>query len=84
MLRFFMAALVVPLASCVGAQNSADTCGASAMRSYIGKHESTIVVTGLPPTRIIHPKDRVTMDKVPGRLNFKVDGKGIITAVYCG
>jgi hypothetical protein len=62
-----------------------DTCGAASLQSYIGQPESRLAAMNFAnPVRIIHPTDRVTMDMLPGRINFIVDAKGIITAIRCG
>lgn len=62
-----------------------DSCGAETMQSFVGQPESALSATSFTgPVRIIHPKDAVTMDMRPERLNFDIDDKGIITSVRCG
>lgn len=61
------------------------SCGAKTMQSFVGQPESVLSATTFTgPVRIIHPKDAVTMDLRPERLNFDIDDKGIITRVRCG
>ena len=62
-----------------------DSCGAETMQSFVGQPESVLMATSFAvPMRIIHPRDPVTMDLRPDRLNFDIDDNGIITRVRCG
>lgn len=86
---FFIAAAILPLVACMvettPVADAEDTCGAAAMQGFVGQNESVLAATTFAaPVRFIHPKDAVTMDLRPDRLNFDIDDKGIIIRVRCG
>ncbi len=62
----------------------ADSCGATWMRGLIGQPRTALQSMNLPvDTRIIGPKEAITQDYVPTRLNFEVDKKGVIEKIAC-
>jgi len=62
-----------------------DPCGANALKHLEGQLVSEIHEPSLPqPYRIIGPKDPVTMDSRPNRLNINHNEDGIIVSLRCG
>jgi len=62
-----------------------DTCNAAQYSSLIGAHatdlERTLI---LQPVRVIRPDSLVTMDFLPTRLNFHINGRNEIARISCG
>ncbi|WP_368346350.1 I78 family peptidase inhibitor [Pelagovum sp. HNIBRBA483] len=62
-----------------------DTCNAAQHSSLIGAHatdlERTLI---LQPVRVIRPDSLVTMDFLPTRLNFHINGQNVIARISCG
>ncbi|MBU6235524.1 MAG: hypothetical protein KGQ41_06745 [Alphaproteobacteria bacterium] len=66
-----------------GQQKVAEGCKVPA--DMVGKPHTEIQKLKLTaPVRVIFPGDPVGSDSVANRLNFKVDKKGVITAITCG
>ena len=62
-----------------------DTCGAARYTHLQGAPESQILATSsIQPLRITAPRDNVTLDYLPQRLNFLLDDNGTVTAITCG
>lgn len=62
-----------------------DACGAKALAYLVSRPESVLASMTLPaPTRIIHPREAVTMDYSAERLNILIDDKGLIAKINCG
>ena len=62
-----------------------DTCGAQSLQNMLG--QSASIVPGLAlegPFRIVKPDDIVTQEYNAQRVNFRVNGSGIVTRVSCG
>ena len=84
----FLVALVA-LPACQPAQSpsgsASDTCGATRYAHLRGAPESSVMALSFnQPVRIIAPRDSVTADEVPTRLNFLLDAGGMITDITCG
>jgi hypothetical protein len=67
----------------------APSCSADSARSFLGRPvdgnaDGARKAADADTVRIIRPGDMVTMDFRDGRLNLKIDGKGLIVAVSCG
>lgn len=61
-----------------------DACQASRFQGLVGQPRAVLDSMKLPPgTRVIGPKDAVTMDFRPDRLNFEIDGKAAIAKIGC-
>jgi len=78
-----------PLIACVAGATppagAAGSCGAEAFQGLVGQPESRLADLTLPAgTRVIHPTDRITMDKRADRLNVDIDAQGRIARVHCG
>lgn len=62
----------------------ADSCQAARFQGLVGQPRAVLDSMKLPPgTRVIGPKDAVTMDLRPDRLNFEIDGKAAIAKIGC-
>lgn len=62
-----------------------DTCGAEDFQTALGQSREIIPGLGVSrEIRIISPGDIVTQEYNPLRMNFYVNGNGIITRVTCG
>lgn len=91
MRHFFMVA-ALPLMGCMSEaggtpanQPAEGVCGAAELQGLIGQTETALGAMTFPsPTRIIHPKQPVTMDMNPSRLNILIDEGGIVSGVRCG
>lgn len=60
-------------------------CGAEARQSLVGAPATALereLILG--QVRLIRPGDLVTMDFVPGRINFEIDAMERIARIYCG
>jgi hypothetical protein len=80
-------AAAVFLAGCVTQLGPAQTpdCGAQSLQGLIGQPQSALQSMGLAqPIRVMTPPARATMDFAPQRLNVLVDGRGIMTNLWCG
>jgi hypothetical protein len=61
-----------------------DTCGLARYRHLLGKHESEISPSDLPPrARIICPQCMVTQDYRPDRLNLFTNTEGRVSSMRC-
>lgn len=62
-----------------------DTCGAGALRFFVGQPPSALDAVRLTqPFRVIRPGEVVTMEFLAERVNFRVGEDGRIAEVYCG
>ncbi len=62
-----------------------DTCDANRYVSQIGQPATSLErLMILGPVRVIRPDTAVTMDFREDRINFYVDGSGLITNILCG
>lgn len=79
------------LAACVPAtpeapppQTPPDTCKSAQFQRLIGQSRGVLTAMTLPAgTRIIGPRDAVTMDLRPDRLNFETDADDRIAKIGC-
>lgn len=86
----FLAPLVL-LAACVEDQPvapvpppKAETCAAEKFSGLVGQSRGVLDKMTLPPgTRVIGPRDPVTMDFRPDRMNFEIGETGRITKIGC-
>jgi len=63
----------------------APSCGAARLGGFVGQPVSALDPQYQPlVTRIIRPGDAVTEDFSPARLNVEVNGRDVITRVWCG
>lgn len=91
MRRFFIIS-ALPLMGCMveaggtpADQSAGGVCAAAGLQGLIGQPESALAAMTFPsPTRIIHPKQPVTMDLNPSRLNILIDANGTVSEVRCG
>lgn len=66
-------------------EGTGDACGASGLQSLLGQPATVISAMVLTnPYRVIRPGEAVTMDFLPTRINFELDGAGRIVRIYCG
>ncbi|NKX44923.1 hypothetical protein HCU73_10005 [Roseibacterium sp. KMU-115] len=62
-----------------------DTCGAAAFVELVGQPAAALEGLSFDgPVRVIGPRQAVTMDFLPQRINFLVDDAGVITRIRCG
>jgi len=62
-----------------------DSCNANAYVAQVGQPSTSLErITILGPVRVIRPDSAVTMDFREERINFYVDGNGLITNILCG
>ncbi|SIR06128.1 I78 family peptidase inhibitor [Paracoccus thiocyanatus] len=62
----------------------AETCPAASFRGLTGQPRGVLDRMTLPAgTRIIGPRDAVTMDYNPGRMNFEIGEDGRIAKLGC-
>lgn len=62
-----------------------DSCEARAQAGLIGQPAAALEkVLILGRVRIIRPNTPVTMDFVPERINFDLDGADVIRRIWCG
>lgn len=62
-----------------------DTCGAGPQIMLVGEYVDGRSFEGLAPiVRVIGPKQAVTKDYRPNRLNIEYDNKGMIRRLFCG
>ncbi|MDF1872366.1 I78 family peptidase inhibitor [Vannielia sp.] len=62
-----------------------DTCGASNQQVAVGQPASVISTLGIRgTTRTVQPGAIITQEYNPSRMNFYLDGNGVITRVSCG
>lgn len=62
-----------------------DTCGAAGLARLVGQDMSALAAMTFPDTtRFIAPDTAITMDYRAERLNFDLDGAGVITRIWCG
>lgn len=86
-----MLAPLCALAACAEApppasapQPGTDSCNAASFRGLVGQPREVLDRMTLPAgTRIIGPRDAVTMDFSPGRLNFEIGENGRIAKIGC-
>lgn len=79
------------LAACVESQPPAEppatmpvTCPADEFKGLVGQSESVLRNMMLPAgTRVIGPRDPVTMDFRPDRMNFEIGVDGRIAKIGC-
>lgn len=96
-MRLFVLLALLPLTACVAApvdtppgdpkpQPPAErTCGAAELQGLVGQPATVLQTMRFAgPVRVIEPGMAVTMDYSPARLNFDLDGQGLITRAYCG
>lgn len=61
------------------------TCGAESLSRFVGQDMSALAAMTFPDTtRFIAPDTAITMDYRAERLNFDLDGAGVITRIWCG
>lgn len=79
-------AVLLGLAGCVAAEEPEGArCGADGLQGLVGQDQSVLASMTLPErTRIIKPRQPITMDLSPGRLNIDLDQDGRIVRVWCG
>jgi len=65
-----------------------DPCGARDLQHLVGQPvpsaEALAGIEGPLRIRVIRPGDMVTMDHIPGRLNFELDTADTVRALRCG
>lgn len=62
-----------------------DTCRLGDVQQYMGQSGSAVSAGGLSmPFRVVGPSDIVTQEYNPTRINFFVDGSGVVTRISCG
>ncbi|WP_179381521.1 I78 family peptidase inhibitor [Jannaschia marina] len=61
-----------------------DTCDRAGYMSLIGQPIAAVTLPAELNHRVIRPRQPVTMDHVPERLNIELDDDGIITKLSCG
>ncbi|WP_347268037.1 I78 family peptidase inhibitor [Paracoccus sp. (in: a-proteobacteria)] len=90
MKKILALAPVLALAACVEAQPPEQpavmppTCGAEQYQGLVGQSQSVLRDMMLPAgTRVIGPRDPVTMDFRQDRLNFEIGADGRIARVGC-
>ena len=89
MLRFLPILPLLALAACVeptAPPPPADTdqCKASTLQGLVGQTASVLKTMLLPAgTRVIHPRDAVTMDFRPDRMNVEIGDDGRIARIGC-
>lgn len=91
MRKLVIIALIGVLAACLNSQSDnkprpdpADSCGSAWMQGLVGQSATVLPGLNLPKdTRVIGPKDAITQDYVPTRMNFEIDKKGTIEKVAC-
>ena len=76
------------VAACVEDQPAvppkAETCAAAQFSGLVGQPRAVLDKMKLPPaTRVIGPRDPVTMDFRPNRMNFEIGDTGLITKIGC-
>ena len=82
---FLCAILALPACQPTSAPPPADTCGAMRCEYLRGKPESQVLAVSFnQPVRIIAHRENVTLDFVPERLNFALDGNGNVIGITCG
>ena len=59
-------------------------CQAAEYDVWIGKTVDSLEIEAGRKLRIIPPGTMVTKDYWPDRLNVDLDGKGVVTRVWCG
>ena len=62
-----------------------DACGASFYTSYVSGDWSELEALYSPTDnwRVIRPRQGVTEDYIPDRMNIALDGSDVITRIYC-
>ena len=61
------------------------SCGADSLQTMVGQSADVLATMRFrTQMRVIGPDTAVTMDYNPERINIRVDGRGLITAVDCG
>lgn len=77
--------IAVILVGCVQVPVETPDCGAPALQGLIGQPQKAVQSMRFSqPVRVLAPPARATMDYAPQRLNVLVDGRGIITDLWCG
>ena len=67
-----------------GPAPAADTCGAALFQGLVGQPGTSLRSLELPKgTRVIGPRDAVTMDYRQERLNFEIGADGRIAKISC-
>jgi len=73
-----------------GNPNSAGECNASAVQGAIGKTLNQAMLdqlrtqAGAGSARTLSPREMITMEYNPARLNVLIDNGNVVTAVRCG
>jgi len=84
--------MLVPLCAfgaCAGPQApaqapAADSCNSAPLRGLVGQPGKVLEEMTLPaPSRVIGPRDPVTMDFNPARMNFEIGEDGRIAKIGC-
>ncbi|MDQ7263018.1 I78 family peptidase inhibitor [Paracoccus sp. PS-1] len=91
MRRFLLLVPLCALAACVEAEPPAqapgtesDSCNAASFRGLIGQPRGVLDGMTLPAgTRVIGPRDAVTMDFRASRMNFEIGEDGRIAKIGC-
>jgi len=62
-----------------------DNCGTTRYVHLQGAPESDVLAISFnQPVRIISPRDNITMDFLPNRLNFVLDAASNVAKITCG
>lgn len=62
----------------------ADSCGAAGFQGLVGQSDAVLRSVKLPQdARVIGPRDAVTMDYRPTRLNFEIGADARIAKISC-
>ncbi|MGB2202674.1 MAG: I78 family peptidase inhibitor [Pseudooceanicola atlanticus] len=92
MRQFALIAALLPLAACMEDDtpppaDTADACGAAALKSLVGQDRAAVTEAGLTPdrkTRIFGPGAALTMDFREDRVNVELDAADRVVRIYCG
>lgn len=89
MKRLLLLAPLCTLAACVEAEPPAplpqpDDCQAAAFHGLVGQPHAVLDRMKLPAAaRVIGPRDAVTTDFRPDRMNFEIGENGLIAKIAC-
>ncbi|MFV0431432.1 MAG: I78 family peptidase inhibitor [Alphaproteobacteria bacterium] len=64
---------------------TSQSCDIKTANKLVGKEFKSIPTRSLPRNfRLIRPNEKVSTDKLTGRVNLKLNEQGKVTKVYCG
>jgi hypothetical protein len=61
-----------------------DTCGLSNYEGFVGQTTAAVIIPPEANTRVVQPGEILSQIYVADRVNFYVDGQGVITRIICG